>query len=110
MHCIEILRFAHRQMLHFGCNDTQAVLLEAAVNLADDIFCHCIRLDNGNGTLNRPINVLISCCINNITGNFSLAGYFTKIPLPLVKTAADLHFILSQTQYFQTASILHKAV
>jgi hypothetical protein len=40
-------------VLHLGCNNFQTGLLEAAVDLADHIFGDRVRLDDGNGALER---------------------------------------------------------
>ena len=52
MHGIKAFRFGARQLHHACGNDLQAGVLEAGVNLADDILGHGIGFDNRQGTFN----------------------------------------------------------
>src|SRR6516162_2681935 len=53
VHGVEAFRLALRQVQHAGGNDREAGLLEAPVDLTDEIGSYAVGLDDGQGALER---------------------------------------------------------
>ena len=53
VHGVEAFRFLLGQVLHLGGDDLQAGLLEAGIDVADDVLGDGIGLDDGKGALQR---------------------------------------------------------
>ena len=53
VHGVETFGFLARQVLHLGGDDLQAGLLEAGIDLADDVLGDGVGLDDRNGALQR---------------------------------------------------------
>jgi hypothetical protein len=58
MHRVEAFGLGTRQMRHARGHHAQPGALEAREDLADHVLRHCVRLDDGQGALDRHSRIL----------------------------------------------------
>src|SRR5574341_172226 len=61
MHRVEALGLRARQMHHARGGDAQPRSFEARDDLADRVLLHCVRLDDGQGPLDRHSRISMDC-------------------------------------------------
>ncbi len=64
MHRVEASASRCDKMHHARGNDAQARLLEAAIDLADQIAADAVGLDDGQGALERHLSMNLRCSEN----------------------------------------------
>jgi hypothetical protein len=68
-------------MGHAGSNDFEASGFETGINLADHVFCNCVWLDDGEGTLGAHAGLFL----RGFYGNFWMK-FIASLSKPAILT------------------------